>query len=108
MAGEVFTDSTFESTVLKSNIPVVIDFWAEWCPPCKIIGPIFDELAQEYKGKVLIGKMNVDENPQVHAQYNVMSLPTILLFKNGEPVQAIVGAKSMQAYVAEIEHLLQS
>lgn len=108
MAGITFTDSTFEEQVLKSKLPVIIDFWAEWCPPCKIIAPYFDELAKDFENKVLIGKMNVDENPQVHEAYNVMSLPTIMIFKNGKPVQSLVGARSKQAYAEEIQKALNS
>lgn len=108
MAHQIFTDNNFKAQVLQSNIPVVIDFWAEWCPPCKIIAPLIDELAKEYAGKVLIGKMNTDENPQTPGQYNVMSLPTLLIFKDGKPVQSIVGAQSKQSYKTEIEKILNS
>lgn len=103
MAGVVVTDSTFEEQVLQAKLPVLVDFWAEWCPPCKIISPLFDELAKEFAGKIIIGKMNVDENPDVYSHYNVMSLPTVLLFKNGQPVASLVGAKSKQAYTDEIK-----
>jgi thioredoxin 1 len=106
MADVAFTDNNFNDQVLKSKIPVLIDFWAEWCPPCKIIGPIIDELANEYKGKMLIGKFNADENQQITGQYSVMSLPTVMIFKNGEPVQFLVGAKSKQTYTEEIKKVL--
>jgi thioredoxin 1 len=90
---QIFTDATFNAQVLGSTIPVVIDFWADWCPPCKIIAPVIDELAKDYEGKVLIGKMDADENPETAGQYTVMSLPTVIIFKNGKPVQALLGAR---------------
>lgn len=108
MAGQVFTDSVFKAAVLESKIPVLVDFWAEWCPPCKIIAPLLDDLAKEYDGKVVIGKMNADENTEVPGQYTVMSLPTVIVFKNGQPVQTLVGAQGKQTYKAAIEQALSS
>jgi len=108
MAHHTFTDSKFKTEVLESKVPVVVDLWAEWCPPCKIIAPLIDELAKEYAGKVVIGKMNTDENPQTPGQYNVMSIPTVIFFKNGKPVQSLVGPHSKQTYKNEIEKLLAS
>lgn len=108
MAGQTFTDSNFADQVLKSTVPVVVDFWAEWCPPCKIIAPVLDDLVKEYEGKVVIGKMTADENTEVPGQYTVMSLPTVMIFKNGEPVQMLVGARGKEAYKAEIEKILLS
>ncbi len=106
MIKHAFTDSTFQTQVLDSKVPVVVYFWAVWCPPCKIIAPVMDELAKEYEGKVVIGKLNADENSEVVESYSVMSITTIMLFKNGEPVKSLVGARSKQAYQAEIEQLL--
>lgn len=106
MAHQNFTDTSFQEKVLNSKVPVVVDFWAEWCPPCKIISPLIDELTQEYDGKVVIGKMNTDENTQVPGEYNVMSIPTVLIFKEGKPIQSMVGAHGKQAYKKAIEDAL--
>jgi len=106
MADQTFTDSNFNDQVLKSKLPVVVDFWAPWCGPCKMVSPTIDELAKEYDGKVLVGKMNVDENQQISGQYGVMSIPTIMIFKDGKPVQSMVGAQGKQTYKTEIEKVL--
>ncbi len=85
------TDSNFEE-IVSSDLPVLVDFWAEWCGPCKMIGPVVDELAGEYEGKVIIGKVNVDENPETAAKFMVRSIPTLLVLKGGEIVDKQVGA----------------
>lgn len=108
MAHIIFTDQSFEKEVIKSDIPVLVDFWAEWCHPCKIVGPVIEELATEYNGKVKIGKLNVDENQEFSSKYNIMSIPTILLFKNGQPLRSIVGAQSKENYKKAIEEALAS
>ncbi|MFY8019924.1 MAG: thioredoxin [Bacteroidia bacterium] len=91
MAIEI-TDSNFEEVVLKSNVPVLVDFWAEWCGPCRMVGPVVEELAKEYDGKAVVGKLNVDHNPQVATQYGIMSIPALLYFKDGKVVDKQVGA----------------
>ncbi|UXN03395.1 MULTISPECIES: thioredoxin [unclassified Bartonella] len=89
----VTVDTTnFESDVLKSNQPVVVDFWAEWCQPCKMIAPALDEISQELEGKVRIAKINIDENPELATQFGVRSIPTLLMFKDGEVTSNMVGA----------------
>lgn len=86
------TDGTFEQEVLKSTIPVLVDFWAPWCGPCKTIGPVVEELAQEYAGKLKVVKMNVDEHPSFAARFNVRGIPNLIVFKNGEMQGQVIGA----------------
>ena len=94
MSGNLFefTDTNFDSEALKSDKPVLVDFWAPWCAPCRMVGPIIEELAGSYLEKVKVGKLNTDDNPGIASRYGIMSIPTILLFKNGEIVERIVGA----------------
>jgi len=91
-----FTDSNFETEVLKSREPVLVDFWAPWCGPCRMIAPLVEEMAGKYAGTVKIGKVNIDENPNAAARYGVMSIPTLLVFKDGNVVQTLVGLQSKQ------------
>ena len=98
-----FSDSNFEQEVLKSDTPVLVDFWAEWCGPCRMIGPLVEELATEYEGKAKIGKMNIDDNPGTPMKYGVRSIPTLLVFKNGEVVDKIVGAVPKGTISGKIE-----
>lgn len=85
-------DTNFEQEVLKSEVPVLVDFWAEWCAPCRIIAPLIDELAQQFSGKIKVAKMDVDQNPQSSMNYGIRSIPTLLFFKDGKPVDQLLGA----------------
>tara|TARA_S200000501_G_scaffold5368_1_gene4615 strand:+ start:11090 stop:11416 length:327 start_codon:yes stop_codon:yes gene_type:complete len=87
-----YTNDDFKSEVVESDAPVLVDFWAEWCGPCKVIAPVVEELANDYKGKIKFGKVNVDDNNMVASEYGVRSIPTLLIFKNGSVVNQIVGA----------------
>ncbi|OLP17542.1 thioredoxin [Leptolyngbya sp. 'hensonii'] len=86
------TDSTFEQEVLKSDIPVLVDFWAPWCGPCRMVAPVVDEIAQQYEGQVKVVKVNTDENPSVATTYGIRSIPTLMIFKGGQRVDMVVGA----------------
>ncbi|MEM7327065.1 MAG: thioredoxin [Actinomycetota bacterium] len=96
------TDATFDEVIGGSAEPVLVDFWAEWCGPCKMVAPILDEIADEQAGKVKITKLNVDENPESSMKYRVQSIPTMLLFENGEVTKTIVGAKSKAALMEDL------
>ena len=98
-----FTDANFQTTVLESDKLSVIDFWAEWCGPCRAIGPVIEELATEYAGKVNIGKVNVDHNPQLSMNYGITSIPAILFIKGGQVVDKLVGAQPKGNFVKKIE-----
>jgi len=108
MADLAFTDSNFEQEVLKSETLVVVDFWAPWCAPCRIVTPIVEELALEYNGKLKVGMVNVDENPTTASTYGVMSIPSIVFFKNGKPVKTMIGAQSKDNYKRSIDEALAS
>ncbi|MFA6923211.1 MAG: thioredoxin [Bacteroidales bacterium] len=100
------TDLNFDEIVTKANKPVVIDFWAEWCGPCRMIGPILNELADEYEGKAIVGKVNVDNNPELSQKFGIRNIPTILFIKNGNVIDKQVGAASKSALKAKIDTLL--
>ena len=100
------TDGNFSQEVLKSSTPVVVDFWAEWCGPCKMIAPVLDELAGEYNGKVKIAKVNIDEHQQLAINYGINSIPTLLFFKNGQVADQVVGMKSKRDLKASFDRVL--
>ena len=97
MAVGKVSDADFEAEVLKASGPVVVDFWAEWCGPCRRLAPTIDELATDYDGRVVIGKLNVDENPAIQSRYSIMGIPTVLIFKGGEIVEQVVGLADKSA-----------
>lgn len=97
-----FTDANFQEEALESNIPVIVDFYADWCGPCKMMAPIIDQLATEYEGKVKIGKVNTDENRAIASKYNIMSIPTIIFIKDGQVVETTVGALPKQVLEQKI------
>ena len=101
-----FEDGNFQTEALESSIPVVVDFYADWCGPCKMMSPVIDELAAEYEGKVKIGKINTDENRAIASKYNVMSIPTIILIKDGQVVDTVVGALPKTVLQQKIEAML--
>ena len=101
-----FTSANFEETVLKSDKPVLVDFWAEWCGPCRMVGPIVDELHSEYEGKAVVGKVNVDDQQEIAAQYGIRNIPTILFFKNGEIADKNVGVAPKADLSKKIDALI--
>ncbi len=101
-----FTGSNWAAEVEASSAPVLVDFWAVWCGPCRMIAPIVEELAGDYQGKLKVGKLNVDENSNVAAKYGVMSIPTLLIFKNGQPVERIVGYQPKKELAAKIDRVM--
>jgi thioredoxin 1 len=102
-----FTDANFDQEVLKSNVPVLVDFWAVWCGPCKMIAPFVEELAGEYQGKVKVGKVDVDNNPNISVTYGIRSIPTLLIFRDGKVVDQIIGAVPKQAMAQKLDAQLQ-
>lgn len=102
------TDQNFEDEVIKSTVPVLVDFWAPWCGPCQMAGPIIEELAKEYEGKVKVAKMNVDENSLTPAKLSVMSIPTVVIFKGGKEVNRLVGFAGREGYVKLLTGVLKN
>jgi len=100
------TDASFEQDVLNSEIPVLVDFWAPWCGPCRMVAPVVDEIAEQYDGKVKVVKLNTDENPGIAGQYNIRSIPTLMIFKNGQRVEQVVGAVPKATLATTLEKFL--
>lgn len=103
MATTKVTDASFDQEVLQSDLPVLVDFWAEWCGPCRMMGPVVEELADSYAGKVKVCKLNVDENPQTASRYQIMSIPTLLLFKGGQEQDRIIGYQPREQLAGRLE-----
>ena len=106
MGTKKVTDETFEADVLKNDKPVLVDYWAEWCGPCKMVAPVLEAISEEHGDKLDIVKLNVDENPMVTQKYNIMNIPTLGVFKNGEVVMELVGARSKSALLRELADYL--
>lgn len=107
MSNEIeITDANFNAEVELSDTPVLVDFWAPWCGPCKMVAPIVEEIASEYEGKLKVGKFNTDQNQQVPTKFGIMSIPTLMIFKNGQVVERIVGAQPKAALTRKIEAVL--
>jgi len=103
MSDIALTDENFSEIVEKAKLPVLVDFWAVWCGPCKIQGPIIEEIAEEYKGKAVVGKLDVDKNPQTAGKFNIMSIPTLVIFKEGKAVNTIIGLQSKESIKSALE-----
>ena len=101
-----FTDATFEKEVLQEEKPVLVDFWAEWCQPCQMVDPVVDELSNEYVGKIKFGKLNVDENVNIPGNYGIMSIPTLMVFKNGKPFKTMVGVQGKDTLKKALDEAL--
>ena len=106
MAEVHLTQSNWEEEVLNSDIPVLVDFWAPWCGPCRMVAPVVAEIAEEYEGKVKVGKLNTDEEPEIAVRYGIMSIPTLMIFKNGEVVDQIIGAVPKEYLLEKIQQAL--
>ncbi|MTI84195.1 MAG: thioredoxin [Firmicutes bacterium] len=101
-----FTEQNFDAEVLETDVPVLVDFWAPWCGPCKMMGPVIEELAQEFEGRAKVGKVNVDDNKALAERFGVMSIPTLIIFKNGQSVGQMVGAAAKNLLSKKLEQLI--
>jgi thioredoxin 1 len=108
MSTSVFTDSNFQSEVLNSKEPVLVDFWAEWCGPCRMVGPIVEKIGQEFTGKLKVGKLNVDENSQTPQKYGIQGIPTIIMFKGGKDVNRVVGFQPEEKLKGTVQSFLDA
>ena len=106
MSVETLSTATFDETVASSDLPVLVDFWAEWCGPCKAIAPILDEIATEHGDRVRVAKLNVDDNPDIARRFDVMSIPTLIVFQDGQPVKRMVGAKGKGQLLEELSDVI--
>jgi thioredoxin 1 len=106
MSEVVLTDANFKSEVLQSAVPVLVDFWAEWCGPCRMLTPVVDKIAEEYAGKIKVGKLNVDDSPETPGTYGIQGIPTLMIFHNGEMVKRLVGFQSEDKIKSEIDSIL--
>lgn len=102
----ILTDQNFDEEIKKATLPVLVDFWAEWCGPCKMLAPVLEEIAKDMEGKLIVGKVDVDANPAVSQKFGVMSIPTLILFKNGQPVKQMVGYQGKEGLVKEINGII--
>ena len=106
MSEIIIDKDNFDSEVEKSEIPVIVDFWADWCMPCHMLEPVIEELSKEYEGKVKVGKLNIDENPTLASRYSVMSIPSVVFFNQGKEVTRLIGVRGKQDFVSEIDKLI--